>query len=71
MPRRTKRSLNITSEYNCGPLIRQEDDEEVLPGTQPEEILSKITLLCDDRTRVLFFRYDHKLYLRIVEQASF
>jgi hypothetical protein len=69
MPKATKPTRSSAPEWNCGALKPQQDDEEILAGTQPQEVLSKIMLICDDTTGVFFFRYNQKLYLRVVEQG--
>lgn len=47
---------------------------EPLPGEKPlkdtdtaDQILSRVKLTCDDDTGVFFFRYERKLYMRIIE----
>ncbi len=52
---------------NCGPLEPQDNEKPIKDGTTPDQILSQITLACDDHTGVFFFRYNRKLYMRMVD----
>lgn len=52
---------------NCGPLEPRDGDEKLAAGMTPDEVVSRVMLVCDDDTGVFFFRHSRALYLRIVE----
>ena len=68
MPKPTKAARGAAAECCCGPFKPQQGDQEIPAGTEPQEVLAKIMLLCDDTTGVFFFRHNQKLYLRVIEQ---
>jgi hypothetical protein len=53
-------------QYSCGPLTPQQNDQQIPMDTQPQAVLAKIMLLCDDDTGVFFFRNNQNLYMRII-----
>ena len=57
----------MKKECACGPLKPLAGEKPIKEDTSAEQVLAKVQLACDDNTGVFFFRYDRKLYLRIVE----
>jgi hypothetical protein len=66
MPKANQAAKSDGPQCSCGPLTPQTDDQEILFATQPQEVIAKIMLCCDNQTGVFFFRNDQKLYLRVV-----
>jgi hypothetical protein len=69
MAKSTKTASSATPECTCGPFKPQAHDHQIDRRTSAQEVLSMVMLLCDDDTGVFFFRYDQKLYLRVIERG--
>ena len=55
------------ADCNCGGLTPKNGENPVPNGTSSDQILSQVQLICDNETGVLFFRYDSRLYMRVVD----
>ena len=71
MPKPKAAAKNVLPSCDCGPLSPQQPDDKEIPfDTDPQQVLAKIMLICDDTTGVFFFRNNQKLYLRVVKAPS-
>jgi hypothetical protein len=58
---------SMTPQCDCGGLKPAQGEKPVAPNRTAEEVMSEVRLICDDNTGAFFFRYNGKLYLRVVE----
>ncbi len=66
MPKANQAAKSDGPQCNCGSLTPIADDQQIPVATPPQEIISKIMLICDNQTGVFFFRNNQQLYLRVV-----
>jgi len=52
---------------DCCDLKPRTGEKPIPEGTSSDQILAKVQLVCDDDTGIFFYRYNHKLYMRIVD----
>ena len=55
---------------DCGKLQPEKGEKPIPDGTTADQLLAKVQLVCDDDTGVFFYRFNHRLYMRIVECAG-
>lgn len=56
-----------TPEETYGPLEPEDGDTVITSADSPESIMSQVMIACDSNTGVFFFRYQRRLYMRVVE----
>jgi len=57
----------MPSECDCGGLKPEAGEKPIPSQRSAEEVMNEVRLTCDDNTGAFFFRYNGKLYMRVVE----